>query len=142
MFNIKERPHRLLLFTAIGLLLSLVLPPIAHLDFQGKTMFSVPLATMVWIIPVLLISLWLLYVLTSRFLYSVTITWIHIFVTVFATILIMAVLYIGINPSQFRNDRHELIGNAIQNLAILFVCGQFAYLANVLLGLLYKTNKQ
>lgn len=140
MFNIKERPYGLLLFAATALLLSLVLPPVAHIDFQNITMFSVPLAVMVWIIPLLLICIWLLYLLTNRFLYSMTITWLHILVTVFATVGIVTLLYIGINSLQSTNDRHELIGNTIQILSILFVCGQFAYLANVLLGVFTKSK--
>jgi hypothetical protein len=74
--NIKESPYGLLLFTAVALLVALVLSPIADMGFQDKTMFSIPLAIMVWIIPVLLISFWLLYLLT---IYSMTITWIHVF---------------------------------------------------------------
>ena len=72
---IKERPYRLLLFTAIALSLALVFLSIAYLDFQDIAMFSVPLAIMVWIIPSLLIFFWLLYLPTKRFLYSTTITW-------------------------------------------------------------------
>ena len=74
--NIKESPYGLLLFTAIALLFAIVFPPIANIDFRDKTMFSAPLAIIVWIIPLLLISIWLLYLLTKRFLYSITITWI------------------------------------------------------------------
>ena len=33
---------------------------------------------------------------------------------------------------------HELIGKAIQSLAIIFVCGQIIFLANILLGLSAK----
>ena len=149
MLNIKERPYELLLFTAIAFLFALVFPPIAHIDFQDKTMFSVPLVIIVWIIPLLLISFWLLYLLTKRFLYSMTIAWIHVLITVSATILIVIVLYIGISPLQPTThsyydtsliDRQELIGNAMRILFIIFVCGHFTYLANVLLGLFTKNK--
>jgi len=136
--NIKERPYGLLLFTAIAISLAFVFPPIANIDFQEITMFSIPLAIMAWIIPMLLLSLWLLYLLTRRFLYSMTITWIHVLITVLATILIVTILYIGLNPSQLKNNRYELIGNAIQILFVILVFGQLTYLANVLLGLFTK----
>ena len=97
-------------------------------------MFGVPLATMAWIIPLVLISLWLLHILTRRFLYSKTITWIHILITEIATILILIVLYIGIHPTEFTNDRHELIGLEMQILSILFVLGKIAFFVNALLG--------
>ncbi len=138
MLHIKERPHGLLLLVAIVLLIALVFLPLASFDFQDKTIFSVPLDIMVWIIPLLLIILWLLYLLTKRFLYSMTITRIHVGITVCAVLLMVIVLYLGINPSRLANDRHELIGNVMQILFMLFVGGQFTYLANVLLGLFGK----
>jgi hypothetical protein len=133
--NIKKSPYQLLLLTAIALLFVLVFSPIAKMDFQDVKMFSVPLVTMLWIIPVLLIVLWLFYVFTNRFLYSVTITQIHVFITVFATVSILIVLYVGINPSQRVNNNHDLIGNSMQLTSIIFVSAQLLYLANVLLGL-------
>jgi hypothetical protein len=145
MLNIKERPYALLMFTAIFLFLTLVIPPIAQTDFQDKTMFRVPLAIMVWIIPLLLISIWLLYLLTKRFHYSLTITRIHVILTVSTSILIAIFLYAGINPMQPSShsyfDRQELIGNAMQILFIIIVCCQFVFLTNILLGLFKKTNR-
>lgn len=135
MFDIKKSPFDLLLVAAIVLLFALIFPRITNIDFQDVTMFNVPLAIMAWIIPLLLVALWLLYLLTKRLLYSMTITRIHIFTTVSATFLIVTILYIGINPSHLTNGRHELIGKAIQILSIIFVGSQFTYLANVLLGL-------
>ncbi len=139
MFNIKKVPYGLLLLTGIALLFVFVFASIANVSFQDKTVFSIPLAAAAWIFPLFLLSFWLLYVLTNRFLYSVVITWIHVLITVFATILIMTVLYlIGIKPSPSTIERPELIGNAIQILSIIFVLGQPIYLANVAAGLLGK----
>lgn len=132
--NIKERPYGLLLITATALFLAFVFPPLLTMDFKDKEMFTLPLAMVLWIIPLLLISFWCLYLLTSKFLYSMTITRIHVLVTVSATSFIMTVLYIGVSPSRFAIDRPELIGNAMQLLILIFLCGQFLYLANVLLG--------
>ncbi len=149
MLNIKERPYGLLLFTAIALSLALVFPPIVHINFQDKTMFSFPLAIMIWIIPLYLITSWLLYLLTKSFLYSMSITRIHVIITVSTTILTVIVLYIGINPLQPVSqdyydtsliDRQKLIGNTMRILFIIFVCGQCTYLANVLLGLFSKNK--
>jgi len=137
---IKERPYRLLLFTAIALSLALVFLPITHMDFQDKTMFRVPLAIIVWIIPWLLIFFWLLYLPTRRFLYSITITWTHVLITVSTTILIVIILYIVFTPLQPTSHRQELIGNATRIVFIIFVCGQCTYLANILLGLFTKNK--
>jgi hypothetical protein len=64
---IKERPYGLLLVTAIALSLALVFLSIAYVDFQDITMFSVPLAIMIWLIPSLLIFFWLVYLPTKNF---------------------------------------------------------------------------
>jgi hypothetical protein len=142
MLNIKKSPYGLLLLTAIALLLAFVSPPFATRDLQDMTMFSLPLEIVVWIFPLLLICFWLLYLLTRRFLYSIIITRIHILITVFATLLIVAILYLIVNPSQFAIERYELVGNAMQILVVLLACGQLAYLANVLLGLFGKKRVQ
>ena len=140
---IKERPYRLLLFTAIALSLALVLLSIAYIDFQDTAMFGVPLAIMVWIIPSLLVFFWLLYLPTKRFLYSTTITWTHVLITVSTTILMVTILCIVFIPLQPITPGYiELIGNATRIVFIMFVFGQCTYLANVLLGLFIKTNKQ
>lgn len=149
MLYIKEKPDLLLLLTAIVVLLAFVLPPLAQIDFQDKTMFSVPLNLFTWIIPLFIISLWLLYLLTKKFLYSKTITWIHILVTNSVVILIVLVMYIGITPlQQVSNssfdasliERQELIGNTMQILFIIFVFGQFLFPANVLVGIFSKNK--
>jgi hypothetical protein len=134
--NLKENPFVLLLFTTIILLLALALRPIANVDFQDKVMFGLPLDSIAWLIPLFLISFWLIYLMTKEFLYSVTITWIHVLTTVVTTFLIVTLLYIGITPSPYTSDRHELIGNAMQILTLIFVFGQLIYLANVGLGIL------
>lgn len=138
--NLKENPFVLLLFTAIVLLFALALRPITNVDFQGKVMLGIPLDSMVWIIPLFLVSFWLLYLATKKFLYSVTVTWINVLTTVITTLLIVAVLYIGTNPSPDARGRHELIGNAMQILTLLLVFGQIIYIVNVGLGILGRRN--
>jgi hypothetical protein len=133
--NIKENPFGLLLFTAIVLLLALVFRSTADIDLQDMTVFGIPLTIMVWIIPLLLISIWLLYLSTKHVLYSRSVTWIHVLVTVVVSMLMVTVLYIGIYPSQTTTDQHEFIGNVMQMLTLLLVVGQILYFANVLLGL-------
>ena len=140
MINVKRTPDGLLLLTAIALMLAIVLQPITNIDFQRKTMFSVPLIIMIWLIPLLLIFFWILYLLTKRFLYSMTIAWIHILITISASIFILTILFIGLSPSRLTNNRQELIGNSLQILSLIFVFGQLTFLANLLLGL-YNRNK-
>lgn len=151
MLNIRERPYGLLLFTAIALSLAVGILRVADIDFQDKFMFGVPLGIFALIVPVLLIFFWLLYLLTKRFLYSAAITWTHVLITIFTMILIVIILYIVVNPFQAISQnnyeksvikRPELIGNVTRIIFIVFACGQFTYVANVVLGFLQKGNKQ
>lgn len=136
--NLRKEPFTLLLFTAIILLFFLFLRPISNVDFQDKVMFGVPFGNMVWIIPFFLISLWLLYLATKKFLYSTTATWVHVIVTVASTLLIVSTLYIGINPTQVVSEHHELVGNIVQIVTLLFIAGQVVYFGNIVLGLFRK----
>jgi hypothetical protein len=136
--NIRKEPYALLLLTTILLLFALALRPISNADFQGKVMFGVPLVNMVWVIPCFLISFWLLYLATKKFLYSATATWVHVITTVVSTLLIVSVLYIGINPTPTISEQHELVGNIIQIITLLFIAGQFIYIGNVILGLIRR----
>jgi len=133
--NFRKEPFALLLLTTIVLLFVLALRPISSVDFQDKVMFGVPLDNMVWIIPCFLISFWFLYLATKKFLYSITATWVHVIATVASTFLMVSILYIGINPSQTISEQHELIGNVIQIVTLLFIAGQLTYIGNLILGL-------
>ena len=135
-FNLKENPFVLLLLTTIVLLLALAFLKITNVELKDKVMFGIPLNNMVRIFPMILLSFWLLYLKTKKFLYSVTITWIHVLLTMLTTILIVAVLYIGITPSPYENRKNELIGNAMQILTFIFLLGQLFYIVNFGLGIL------
>lgn len=74
MLNIKEKPYGLLILMAIVLLITLILPSITHSDFQEITTFRLPLPVLAWIMPLFLSSEWLIYLLTRRILYSMTVT--------------------------------------------------------------------
>lgn len=138
--NIRKEPFALLLLTTIVLLFVLALQPISNVDFQDKVMFGVPLDNMVWIIPCFLISFWLLYLATQKFLYSITATWVHVIATVASTLLIVSILFIGIDPTQTISEQHELIGNIIQIGTLIFIAGQLTYIGNLIFGLLKKDH--
>ena len=138
--NFRKEPFALLLLTTIILLFELALRPISNTDFHDKVMFGVPLNNMVWIIPFFLISFWLLYLATKKFLYSTKATWVHVIATVASTLLIVSILYFGINPTQTISENHELVGNIIQIVTLIFIVGQFTYIGNLILGL-FKGQK-
>ncbi len=138
--SLKENPFSLFLFTTIALLFALSLRPTSNLDLTDKVMFGIPLNNMIWIIPLFLISFWLVYLITKKYLYSVTAIWIHVLATVVSTLLIVSILYIGINPTENITANYELVGNAIQTVTLLLIVSQFIYIANFVLGLMKGTK--
>lgn len=139
MLNIKERPYSLLLYTAIVLFIGNALALIAKSEFSGYTLFSVPAARMGWIIPLFLVFLWVNYLVAARFLYSRTISWIHIIITITSALLIV-ILFLTIINTDHRGSagRQEFIGNAMQILFFVFVGSQLIFLLNVLSGIFKK----
>jgi len=136
--NFKENPFFLFLLSSIILIFAFAIQPIANLNFQDKVIFSLPMKNFVWIIPMFLFSFWILYLATKKFQYSVTLTWLHVLITVITTFLIVFVLYLGITPSPNAHHRHESIGNAVQILSLILVLSQIIYLANIGIGILVR----
>jgi hypothetical protein len=138
--NLRKEPFVLLLFTTVILLFTFTLRPITTLDFQDKVMFGIPLDNMVWFIPFFLLTFWLVYLTTNKILYSTTITWVHVLATVILTLLIVILSYIGFLPSKGTIERHELVGNTMQFLALLFLFGQIFFLLNIGLGIIKRVK--
>jgi hypothetical protein len=138
--NVRQNPGVLLLFATFVLLAALALRPIAELDLSGMVMFGLPMGRMVWTIPLFLLSFWVLYALTRTYLYSSIISWLHVLLTVIATLLIVMVLYMGIAPSPATIARHALVGHTLQFLFLVLLLGQLMYVANVGLGIWKRTK--
>lgn len=139
-FNVKKEPFALLLLTTFVLLFVLATRPLSNIDFRDKVMFGVPLDNVIWIFPSFLISCWLVYLASRKILYSILATWIHVITTVVSTLLLVTILYIGINPIPLISVRQELVGNLSQLVTLLFISGQFIYLGNIILGLINRNK--
>ena len=139
LFNLKKEPFVLLLLATVILLFALALRPIAHLDYEDKVMFGVPLDNMVWFIPFYLLTCWFIYLATKKSLYSTTMTWVHVMTTITPVFFIGILVYASISPSTDTKDMDELIGNAMQLMTIIFLWGQLLFLINIGLGMVKKT---
>lgn len=139
-FNLKKEPFALLLLTTFVLLFVLAIRPLSNIDFRDKVMFGISLDNVIWIIPGFLITCWLVYLATRKILYSILATWIHVITTVVSTLLLVTILYLGINPIPLISVRQELVGNLIQLVTLLFISGQFIYLGNIILGLINRNK--
>src|SRR5690606_27383279 len=131
----KENPSVLLLFVAMALLFVFALKPLVDLDLHDKVMFGVPLDSMVWIIPFFLLSSWLVYVLSSKFLYSNVITWVHVLATIIPIGLVLTLLLVGLLfPFSGMRAEYEAIGLAMQVFTVLFALGRLVFVGNVGVG--------
>ena len=139
-FKVKKEPFALLLLTTFVLLFVLAIRPLSNIDFRDKVMFGISLDNVIWIIPGFLITCWLVYLATRKILYSILATWIHVITTVVSTLLLVTILYIGINPIPLISVRQVLVGNLIQLVTLLFNSGQFIYLGNLILGLINRNK--
>ena len=139
-FKVKKEPFALLLLTTFVLLFVLAIRPLSNIDFRDKVMFGISLDNVIWIIPGFLITCWLVYLATRKILYSILATWIHVITTVVSTLLLVTILYIGINPIPLISVRQVLVGNLIQLVTLLFISGQFIYLGNIILGLINRNK--
>lgn len=148
-----QRPHRLLLFTAIGLSLLLVLLQMTNKGFQPESLFLVPLVVIAWAIPITLTLFWILYLLTKKFMYSKVLAWTHVLFTVFTAVFLLIVLYSGFdpwNPLAHRYydtgafDNQRIIGWVVRIVFVVLISGQGIYVVNVLRGLFirYKNRLQ
>lgn len=144
MLNLKEKPHGLLLFLALFISVALILFSVSNPALLNTTMFGIPAAIFIWILPLLLLSFWLIYRLTSKYQYSKSTMWTHIILTTISFVLLIVVMYIGIVPSvvaglfDFDNplfNWESYVGDIARAVVAIFICAQFLLMANILKGI-------
>ena len=135
---LKENPYLLLLITSIFFLYFVAFLPIAIQDRQEIVVLGISFNNFLWIIPISLTCLCILYLGINNFLYSKTLSCTHVLITTITAFLLFILLYIGIHPSHFTTKNHEFIGISIQILFFTFVLGQLILLANIALGIKRK----
>ncbi len=135
---LKENPYLLLLITSIFLVNVVAFLPIAIQDRQEIVVLGISFNNFLWIIPISLTCLCILYLGINNYLYSKTLSCTHVLITTITAFLLFILLYIGIHPSHFTTKNHEFIGISIQILFFTFVLGQLILLANIALGIKRK----
>ncbi len=135
----KSKPYALFLPAAIALSLVFLQSPVFRTEGEFVSLFGIPLYTMRWFAPLLMLTLWLLYQLTKHWQYSGVIAWMHVLITLISTCWISLVLYLGI---LFEPPKHSgalpLIGLSMQWLFITFAFAQSLFGVNLALGLFHK----
>lgn len=83
MFKLKTRPYNLLIIAAIILLVASFFTLNETLDIHlYDTYYIIPTAYASWAIVLFLLMLWVVYLFTNRWLFSKTLVWLHVVLTV------------------------------------------------------------
>jgi len=104
----KQRPHHLLLLTAVTFVLIsfFVLNQNHVIDIHFHDTFFVIAPTYVfWLLAVLALFIWAPYLVTEKIMFSKVLTWTHVTITMLTLILFAMTLYFGENVSSLQ-PRH------------------------------------
>ena len=158
MLKIKQRPYNLLLGTAIVLTIASLLNLNYPIYIYGRDEYFFSLTTLRWLPTLLLALLWLIYLSTNRVLFSGTLTWTHIILTILCSIFITIIPYLAqwLRPPLFSPRRYYLYSgirgfvwafkqfdNIKKAVIISFsslIAGTMIYFVNLFTGLYYKQS--
>ena len=152
--QLKRNPYHLLLLTALLLFLS------SFLVRQGKTVdihlhdtyIVIAQAHVMWLFTSMVWLLWLLYLLTRKLLYSQSLTWVHVIITLVTVVLLVFPLYFGSSmfeaPVRRENDHSNwsAFEEYSRNIKIFSYCiaalifGQVTFAINLVAGLFKRVK--
>ncbi|MEJ7691434.1 hypothetical protein [Daejeonella sp.] len=140
--GIKNKPYNLLLYCGLLLLIIsfFVTKPYGELNLSD-TYFITPLAPFIQFAAGILITIWIIYLFTARFLNSIKLTWIHVLLTLAGAVTFIISITTGMTTSVgIEGSTIESTGFTVSILSpvILAVPGQLLYFINLALGLFRK----
>ena len=147
--KLQSKPYQLLLpIFALLLLLSLFQPGGATIDLHlYDTYFVIAISFILMTFAGFIILLWGIYELTNKFLLSIIITWIHVAITIFAVVTLVAIPFWDgmrlyprprryVDYSEF--DSFQWLNSFIAAVAMAFLFAQLLFIVNLLGGLIRK----
>lgn len=150
-----KKPYQLLLYAGIVLILMsfLELNQTTTFDLHLRDTYFVIAGTHIfWLLAILTFFLWTLYLLTSKILYSKTLTWIHVIVTILTLTLFLLILCFGerfLNPlprryydfSQWNSySAYNSNMKAIVISIFVLLSGQIIFVVNLIAGLITRNT--
>lgn len=140
--GIKNKPYHLLLYSAILLLLISFLVGTSvvelHLD---DTYLITEMALFMQFSALILLFVWVIYLLTARFLHSKELTWIHVILTIAGTVIFITAIASGftriVTPDRNIIESSGFVIGATSPLLITLL-GQLLYFVNLFQGLFKK----
>lgn len=147
MFKLKSRPYNLLLIATIILLCASLLVLNETLDIHlHDTYYIIPTAYAFWGIVLFLILLWVVYMVTNRWLFSKSLVWLHVIISIAASLFIVIYLlnfrgmagmprrYVDFSEwDMFRRYRTSIVVSVM-----VLAGGVVVYLVNLVVGLVRR----
>jgi cytochrome c oxidase subunit I len=155
MFKFKQRPHNLLLLTAILLFIAALSGFNSGFDIYFHGTYYV--VSSIWPLTIILISFWLVYWFTSHILFSKALTWTHIILMIICSMLLVIIpliftySYAGIagaprryyDYSSFNGFKiNENLTPKILITIFILLLGQTIFVLNLIVGIFEKVRTQ
>ena len=117
------------------------------------TYFVITHSLIYWLFAFIVWFLWILYMLTGKILYSKSLIWVHVIITLFTVMCLLLVLLLGNNifdpqPWQYIDLSSGILSNEYNTNSrltiysiIALIVGQIAFVINIVTGLLKRLKK-
>ena len=147
----KQKPYNLLLWTGLILVLTsfFILKQNNTVDIHlHDTYFVIAHTHIFWLLAFLALFVWTLYLLTNKILFSKSLVWTHVIITIMTILLFALSLFFGdsfINPTPPRYydysswnsfDNYTTFTKAFGVTIFVLLFGQFIFVINFIVGLL------
>ena len=147
--SLINQPYSLFLLTGQILIIASFFVFGQSIDIHlHDTYFVVAVNHLAWALAILLFLVWGIYKLTDRFLWTNTLTWTHVLLTILVLILLAIISFwkdkilppINSNTVSYQDiiDEQKRKGFITYLITIAFIVGQIAYLVNLVIGLIKR----
>ena len=155
--NVKELPYNLLLLTALLLFAGGFLATQTIDIHLHDTYFVFTSRFLIWSGALLFALLWVLYLATKTALFSKTLSWIHILLTIISCLVIITTAYLMHNvyeglaamPSRYLDygvaKKYDYLNNleiATWILLLILALGQIIYIVNLFVGIYKRVRRK
>lgn len=115
------------------------------------TYFVIAYTQVIWLLALIAITIWILYVITNKFLYSIKLVWVHTISTIVALTLIAITLWLLKHNNGITRQYYDISNNNINTfdgyekiigiVLVLLVVVQIVFIVNFIIGLIKLGKK-
>jgi hypothetical protein len=150
--QLKQSPYNLLLYAALVLIsTSFFIDQNKTADIHvHDTYFIIAQTQLYWLFACIIWVLWFLYLTTRKLLYSKSLTWTHVVITLFTVVFLNFLLYFGNDllyqpakpfvDSWKAYDANNRNKRLIEISVLVLVIGQITFIVNLVAGLFKRTR--